>query len=145
MTSSFTKQVAEYTEQYRKRLDFAAKASVMSVVNDAQKSAAKGGNMSVDTDFLLKSIVASTQGMPSGPDKPDNNIGPIGSNGKNLESRQVTAEIAKWKPGVTPLWIGWAAAYARAMEYRYGYMRGAIGRWQEFANKAVLVAKRRKL
>lgn len=140
---SFAADVKRHTEQYRKRLSYVAKTATLEVTNEAQKvgpsvanpTGGKGGRMPVDTAFLRASLVGSTAEMPRGPTD--------GTGG--FEAKPLTAELIRWKPGETKFWAGWTAFYARDMEYRYGFMRGATNRWQEFVRKAIAEAKRKKL
>lgn len=139
---SFSGDIKKFTDQYSKRLNFVAKTAVQSVINDAQKvgpsvanpDGSGGGRMPVDTSFLRSSLVASTQGMPSGP-----------TDGTPVRGDPFTAQLIRWRPAETKFWAGWSAFYARNMEYRYGFMRGAVDRWQEFVRAATREAKRKKL
>lgn len=132
---SFSSDIARLTEQYRRRLNYVAKTATLAVCNEARTPTAQGGRMPVDTSNLRHSMVASTMGVPSGPS--------TGNEGKAGDD--VAATIIRWQPGQTPFWAGFAAIYARPMEARYGYMRGATERWQDHVNKAVAEAKRKKL
>lgn len=140
---SFASEIAKHTEQYRRRLSFVAKTATLEVVNAARlpgpsvahPGGGAGGRMPIDTSNLQKSMVASLSGVPTGPT--------TGNESKSGDD--VTATIIRWQPGVTQFWTGWAAYYAREMEYRYGFLRGATERWDEFVSKAVAEAKRKNL
>lgn len=139
----FANQVAAYVEQYRKRLSFVAKTATLSLANDAREQGPSVANpdnsgmgrMPVDTGNLRNSMVASTEGVPSGPS----------TGNETKKGDDVAAELIRWQPGTTPFWAGFTARYARAMEARYGFMRGAVEKWDDFVAEAVEEAKRKKL
>jgi len=128
---NFEDQVTGYAKEYRQRINATAKKAVELVVADAQRpgpaigppsSAGDGGRMPVVTNNLRGSISAAIGSMPRG--------------------GGVAATLIRWSPikGET-LYVGWTANYARAMEYRYGFMRGAVERWDEFVKKAAKLAQ----
>jgi hypothetical protein len=88
-----------------------------------------GGRMPTVTGFLRNSIAAAVGRMPSGPSRPG---GTVSGNGS------VAAEINKWNPlNGSQINIGWTAVYARPMEYRYGFLRGAVENWDRQVERAV--------
>lgn len=132
---SFARDVQRATDLYRKRLNYVAKAATNVVVDAARLSRFDGGRMPIDTSNLQKSMVASLTGMPSGP--ADGNETKTGDD--------VIATLIRWQPGVTPFWAGFTANYARAMEAKYGFVRGAAERWDEIVDKAAAEAKAKGL
>lgn len=131
MSGKFSQQVYSATEKYRKRLAYVAKTATLDVCNDARDPIAKGGRLPVDTGNLRNSMVASLSGIPSGPTE--------GNESKTGDD--VAAQLVRWKPGQTLFYAGFPPQYARAMEYRYGYMRGAILKWGEYVRKAAKEAQ----
>lgn len=107
---SFADEINRYTEEYQRRLQAVARESVQDVAEIANQPRAKGGRMPVDTGFLRNSIRAA--------------IGETPSSG----SGSVIETLARWDAGES-ITVGWTAVYARPMEYRYGFMRGAVELW----------------
>jgi len=140
---SFAKDCAKHTEQYRKRLNFVAKDATQRLVNDAQRTVAKGGRLRVDTGFLRASIAAKIGGMPSG--ESSNPDGRRYSESETASGVPIAASLIRWKPATEVIYIGWVANYARFREYQDGFMRGAVERWPEFVRRAVNAAARKNL
>lgn len=130
---SFSDEVAAHIEKYRKRMAYTAKTATLAVCNDARLSGpsvanpdgGKGGKMPIDTSNLRGSMAASITGIPSGP-----------TDGNERNGDEVAAQLIRWKPGQTLFYAGFTAKYARKMEYRYGFMRGAVMKWGELVRKA---------
>ena len=114
---SFNRDVSNWVRASQARIDAVAKQSAQDVTDMAQKRRSAGGNMPVDTGFLVNSIRASTTGMPSDGSEP------------------VAVAITRWRPVDQPLYIGWTANYAPFMEHRYAFMRLAAQQWQEIVDK----------
>jgi len=94
--------------------------------------------MPVVTGFLRASILGATGTLPTG--QSDNP-------GKVTYGRAVGQPLAvtllKWDPNKrVPLYVGWTANYARYMEARYGFMRGAAEQWDATVAKAVKKVER---
>ena len=117
MAKTFSTQVDDWIKSSQVRIDAVVKQSAQDVVAVAQKRRSAGGNMPVDTGFLVNSIRASTSGMPSS------------------SSDAVATGILRWKPDSQLLFIGWSAQYAPYMERRYAFMRLAAQQWQEIVNR----------
>ena len=117
MAKSFSTQIDDWIKASQGRIDAVAKQSAQDVVAAAQKRRSAGGNMPVDTGFLVNSIRASTTGMPSDGSEP------------------VAVAIARWRPVDQPLYIGWTAQYAPFMEHRYAFMRLAAQQWQDIVTR----------
>jgi len=136
----FSAQVNELTKRYEGRMRAIARTAVQDTVSMAQRPKNSGGHMPIDTGFLRASIQAATNTMPSGP---TTNTGAHGGKKKfssmeNVAGESVSVTLLKWNPNNgTPLYVGWTAVYARAMEAKYGFMRLAAGKWDQTARKAV--------
>lgn len=91
-----------------------------------------GGLLPVDTGFLRASGQASLNGWPVGPSRPAD----------GQREFDVDLVIAGARIGDVIHW-GWTAAYARAMEERYGFNRSATGQWRYHVEQAIREAKRR--
>jgi len=138
---SFSGDVAAHIEKCRKRLAYTAKTATLAVCNDARivgpsvanPDANKGGRMPVDTNNLRNSMAASISGIPSGQTE--------GNEKKTGDD--VAAMLIRWKPGQSLFYAGFTANYARQMEYRYGFMRGAVMKWGELVRKAAEESKRK--
>lgn len=99
----------------------------------------KGGRLPIDEGFLRATFSAQIGAMPAGPSE-----APAGgfTGGEDEWAAPVTLVIAGMRPGDV-LFMGWSAKYARAMEARYGFMKGAAEEWQSIVDGAVREAKAR--
>ena len=101
----------------------------------AQHPLKGGGRMPIVTGFLRASIQAALGRMPEGPTKNEGNK--TYAIGQQVAGAPVSTVLLKWDPNKgEPLFIGWTAVYARAMEARYGYLRGATEKWDITVAKA---------
>jgi hypothetical protein len=123
---TFSSELDALTEKYRKRMAYAAKTATLEVVNEARQPRSKGGRMPVDTSNLRNSMVAAIGTMPSGQT----------TGNENRVGDPVDAQIIKWVPRDKVFYAGFTAQYSRKMEYKYGFMRGAVMRWGEHVRKA---------
>lgn len=127
--TSFSKQVADHIRRYERRINATAKEAVQETVEDAQTPRGRGGRMPVVTGFLRGSLVGSVGSMPSGPTKPDSDKPTISGDG-------IAAALLRWNPVKgESIFVGWSAVYARPMEYRYGFMRGAADKWPDTVDR----------
>lgn len=133
MAGNFYSTVVRFTDKYKRRMDYTAKKATLDVCNDARDPIAMGGRMPVDTSNLLHSMAAAIGNIPSGPI--------LGNETKTGDD--VAAQLIRWKPGTKLFFAGFTANYARQMEYRYGYMRGAVMKWEFYVNRAAEEAKRK--
>ena len=78
--------------------------------------------MPVDTGFLRNSMLGDVNKIPSGESSPANTM-------------TVVLAINRVQVGDV-LYIGWVANYARKMEARYAFMRGAAQNWGRFVQAA---------
>ena len=137
---NFGDQVNKLARRYEGRMRAIARTAVQDTVSMAQRTRGSGGQMPIDTGFLRASIQAAIHAMPSGP---TTNEGGHGGKRKypSMESaagEPVSVTLLRWHPNNgDPLFVGWTAAYARAMEAKYGFMRLAAGKWESTVKKAV--------
>lgn len=137
----FADDVKRHTDKYRKRMAYTAKTAALAVCNEARRQGpsvknpggGRGGRMPVDDGNLINSMVASLTGIPSGP----------ATGNENKSGDDVAAKLIRWDPSKTLFYAGFPPKYARAMEYRYGFMRGAVERWGEFVRQAAAESIRR--
>lgn len=130
----FSDDVRTATEKYRKRLAYTAKTATLDVCNEARLSGpsvanpdgGKGGRMPIDTGNLRNSMVAAIGSIPSGPT----------TGNENKQGDEVASQLVRWNPGTSLFYAGFTPKYARAMEYRYGFFRGAVLNWHLYVKKA---------
>lgn len=127
---NFADQVKAATDKYRKRMAYTAKTATLAVCNEARETRAKGGKMPVDTGNLRNSMAAAIGQIPSGQT----------TGNENKTGDEVAAQIIRWQPGKTLFFAGFTANYARYMEYRYGFFRGAVMNWGAHVNRAAAEA-----
>ena len=106
---SFAGDIGKFREKALKRYRAVYRGSVQDVTNLANKPRAQGGRMPVDTGFLRGSLSGNIGSMPDA-------------------TQSVAAALAQWEPDKT-VYAGWTANYARYMEARYGFLRGAAEQW----------------
>lgn len=95
--------------------------------------------MPIDTGFLRASGVASLTGLPSG--ETTGQPGVTYAEGTSIGT-PVSATLIRWDPATQQLTFGWTAQYARVMELRYGFQRGAVEQWPEFVRRAANASQR---
>ena len=123
---SFSRDVSALVAKYERRLSAVVRSSVQDVAEIANTPQAQGGRLPVDTGFLRASIRAALNRTPSG------------------GSESVAGALARWSPGDS-ITVGWTALYARFMEYRYGFKRGAVELWSRIVERNADEARRRGL
>lgn len=133
--NQFSKQVAKFTDKSEALVMAVFRESLQRVIADAQTPAAKGGRMRVDTGFLRNSGQPSLDGLPVGPSR-NTGSGPG-------EPADVALVLAKLQPGA-PFWFGWTAAYARPREYKDGFLRMAVMKWQRTVAEVAREARSRR-
>lgn len=129
----FGAEVKALTDKYLRRMDYVARTSALEVANESRVPIGKGGRMPVDTNNLRNSMVAAIGSMPSGQTEGN----------QNKTGDAVAAQLVRWKPGTMLFYAGFPPKYARAMEYRYGYLRGATMRWGEIVDRVSAEAVRK--
>lgn len=111
--ADFAATVSKWVAAEKDRETAVFRASVQEFVSRAQLTVRAGGNMPIDVGFLRSSIIGSTEGPPvtradGQPEK-----------GKTYpENDQINLVIAGMEIGQN-LYAGWAAAYAKRMEYGF--------------------------
>lgn len=103
--TSFSDQVGEWARATEQRLSAVHKRSLEKLATEMTRTKAEGGNVSVDTGNLYRSLVASTNGLPS-----TSNERSTGSN--------ATAVIATLRLD-QDVWLAYQAAYARRRNYGF--------------------------
>ena len=136
----FSDQVNKLARKYEERLKAIAREAAQETASIAQRTRGEGGRLPVVTGFLHASIQASMDTMPSGPTTNEGTHGgkkkyPIGS---QAAGEPVSVALLRWNPNDgRKIFIGWTAIYARHMEAKYGFMRGAVEKWDQTVRKAV--------
>jgi hypothetical protein len=105
--------------------------SIEALAEAAQTPRARGGLLPVDTANLRNSFVSAVGQMPSGPSE---------GNLRDWNAGALVLTLANTRLGDT-VFLGWTAKYARPMEARYGYMKGAAMGWRGFVDQAIQRAK----
>lgn len=137
MAGRFRAQVAAWVSQSDARLLTVAQEAMQDLSEKVQTPRAKGGDMPVDTSFLINSFQAQIGRVPRGESKqPDSyavrdfDYGPIA----------ITINRAKIGDRIV---FGWTAEYAPYMEARYGFLRLNVQQWQTIVNAAARRVMRR--
>lgn len=137
-----TATVNAWVLKSKKRMVRIVQGSTVELIEIANTPTAKGGNMRVDTGFLRASGQVSFNGMPTGPSRgrersgeeaPNAVIYPYGNEPNELA-------LAKVKLG-DRIFFGWTANYARYREYKDGFMRLAVQKWNAIVQREVAKAK----
>lgn len=128
MAGKFTAQIGVFADRAKEKLETVIKQSAQEVFSIAQTPKAQGGRMPVDTGFLRNSLIATLNGSA------------VGSGADAYVMAVAGAEIGD------TIFAGWAAEYARHMEYGTSktpgnfYMLSAAQQWQAIvARNAALV------
>lgn len=100
------------------------------LINEAQRTKAKGGKMPLDTGFLRASGRLSLTGVPTGPTRP-----PKGEQAGSYRSPD-SVTIGGFTLGGS-IFFGWTAIYARRMELYNGFYSTNVRNWQKFVDGAV--------
>lgn len=133
MAKSFAAQVTKHTVKSKQRMNAVFKQSVQEVLIEANTPVAQGGRMRVDTGFLRNSLTASLNTPASGPSNP------------RSDSQGNADDVALVIAGATVkdvIWAGWSANYARAREYKDGFLESAAQKWSKIVRKNAARAKR---
>lgn len=132
---SFSNQVKAFSKKAEARYRATARTAVQDTIDMAQRPRGDGGRLPIVTGFLRASIQASQNTMPSGPTTNEKNKKfPLGT---QVAGEPVAMTLLKWDPSTRQtLFVGWSAVYSRAMESRYGFLRGAAEVWDQTVAKA---------
>lgn len=129
MSKSFASQVGEFVAKSPDRMLAVFKQSAQDLVNEVQTPWYKGGNMRVDTGFLMNSGMAQLNGLPSGesvrPDEYDN---------KDYNTAPAFSVISSATLDDTIV-FGWVANYAIFVEARFAFARLAAQNWDEIVQR----------
>lgn len=140
MTTYSLGNLDKWVASVQGRVDAVVKQSFQEVIESAQLSRFKGGNMPIRDGFLRNSGVAAIGRLPSGEsEKPDGYSSPSGWSGD-----AVAIVIFRAKPGEA-IFFGWTAEYAKYMERRYGFMRLAAQKWDRIVAKNAAKLKNQSL
>lgn len=140
----FADQVAAHRRKVEQRLRAAARGSVLDVVELAQRtrSRAPPGRMPLVTGFLRASIQGAVGSMPSGPTTNEGNKDY--TSGGTVAGEPPSVAVLRWDPETgEEFFVGWTAVYARAMEAKYGFLRGAVEMWKPIVEGNAIHAKRK--
>ncbi len=154
--TGFGAQVEALAKKYQMQMRAVMRTSVQETVSMAQevglkstassaavaKAASLGegkGRMRVDTGFLRASINARIGAMPQGVSV---NPKPGEKDVFKYDGEGLAVAITRWQPGEA-LYIGWTANYARPREYRDGFLRGAVEKWNGTVNRVAHNVRRR--
>jgi len=134
--SNFGRTIDGYVKKYQARMRATYRTATQEIVADAQTPQGNDGRMPIDTGFLRASIAAAIDSVPSGQTKgEDGNYPSVDVIGGNVAATLLRWDMTKGQTIV----IGWVAAYAPNMEYKYGFLRGATEQWPKTVDS---VAKR---
>ena len=135
-TLNFADQIGKWVKDVEGAFMAIARESTQEVIDKAQTTRAKGGNMPVLTGFLWNSGRTNIGSPPMGPGKGD----PKGTYVFNPQT--VEADIARWQRGQT-MYFGWTAAYARDQEVKNGFAATAAQDWSNIVKRNEAKVKKR--
>lgn len=137
----FANDVKKFENKFVRRFRATARGAVQTTLMTAQRTRGQGGRMRVDTGFLRASIQGSTTGMPSGPTTNVNDDS--FSLSAQVAGKPIVQVLLDWHPErQQPLFVGWTANYARPREYKDGFLRGAVERWDSHVKVAAKIAEK---
>jgi len=121
---SFTEQLDEWSKKTTQRIEAVAKNACQELVAEVQTPREAGGNMPVDTGFLVNSGMAALNAIPSGTASPAN--------------QNATVLVINQLKAGDRFVFGWVANYAQYMEARYAFMRLAAQNWGNIVDRAIV-------
>lgn len=124
----------EWVGKVKARHSAIVRFSIEKLAETAQTPRAKGGLLPIDTSFLRNSFGSDIGQMPAGPSKQSE------GNPGEWNAGALVLTLAKVRSGDV-VFLGWSAEYARPMEARYGFAKGAASGWQSFVDYAIERAK----
>lgn len=131
----FSDQVKGFGRKYESNVRAVMRTAVQETVAKAQNPRGAGGRMPIVTGFLHASIQAGLHTMPKGPTTNEGNKNY--KLGTQVAGEPVAVTLLRWDPNTrTPLLVGWTAVYARHMEAKYGFLRGALEVWDQTVAEA---------
>lgn len=134
---NFSASVGNWAKQAPERMTAVFRQSVTALAFEVVKTKNEGGHMPVLTGNLRRSLLASTESMPSTKATKDNNknAGDAGTVGS-----QVALVAATLKMGQT-FYLGFQANYARYAEANNGFVRLTAQKWQSIVRKTATAVK----
>lgn len=130
MPKSFSDTISKWTARQELAMESVAKEAAQGLSEEVTKPRAKGGRMPVDTGFLRNSFAAAVNSIPRG-----EAAGSDGFSKTDFDMQPIVLTINKLKAG-DRLVLGFTANYARAMEFRYFFVRSAAQNWPIHIEKA---------
>lgn len=137
MTLSFADQIKNWRNKTALRMELVFQESIQELGREANEPRAKGGNMPVDTGFLINSLSAAINSIPRG-----QSSAPDGYRNTDWDSLSFVLAVNNAKIGDRVV-IGYTANYAPYMEARYGFMRLAAQNWPQIVKKVTQRVDRR--
>ena len=131
MALSFTKQVQNWKNATELRVTLVFQESVQDLAAEANTPRDKGGNMPVQTGFLINSLGAELNAIPVGQSSPPENY-----NNQQWNSAPVLLAINSAKLGDS-ITLGYTANYAQKMEMKYAFLRLAAQNWNQIVKNVV--------
>lgn len=144
MALSFGDQIKNWRNKTEQRMELVFQESIQELAKEINTPREKGGNMPVDTGFLINSITAAINSRPVGPSKkPKGYSQPVWDSAPFL----LVVNSAKIGDKVT---VGWTAEYAQRMEFGFtgqdslgrnynqkgfGFVRLAVQNWPQIVKK----------
>jgi hypothetical protein len=131
----FSKTIDKFNKKVAKRVRATGREAVQLTIDDAQEPKGDGGNMPIVTGFLRASIQGQVGEMPRGPSSNASRVDM--KNVSQIAGMPIAAALVRWNPYRSQDFnVGWTANYARFMEFRYGFMRLAVMKWDSNIKKA---------
>lgn len=119
--------IKQWTVSTESRLQAVFAASCQELTKQVQTSRAKGGNMPVDTGYLINSGHAAINQIPSGTSQP----------GQAYDFGPSLLVVNSLKVGDRYV-FGWTAKYARFMEAKYAFVRLARMDWKQIVKRTAI-------
>ena len=139
MALSFSKQVKNWQNATELRIELAFQESIQDLAREANTPRDKGGNVPVDTGFLINSLAAELNSIPVGPSEPPENY-----MNQQWDATPVLLVVNNAKIGDS-VTLGYTANYAQKMELKYAFLRLAAQNWPQIvANVVKKIDKRVK-
>lgn len=138
----FGDQIKRHERVALARIRATARESIRVTTEIAQQPRRGGGRMRIRTGFLRASIQAAIGRMPSGPTTNEGDQ-KYGLN-EQASGAPVAAVLLQYDPfAEVSFYVGWTANYARPREYKDGFLRGAVEKWDTTVARAANQAKRK--
>ena len=129
MSLSFSEQIKNWRNKTTQRMELVFQESIQELGKQANKQRSRGGNMPVDTSFLMNSLTAAINDAPKG-----QGTAPAGYAGKRWDNTDFLLVTNRAKIG-DRVTIGYTANYAIYMEARYKFLRLAAQDWPQIVKR----------